>query len=99
MCEHLKDENGQVIGIICGVRAQKKFCACGRVAELLCDWKVGDKKSGTCDKPICRQHALEVGPDKHLCPEHQKAYEAWKRRHPEGMPTEPKQAALFSEVT
>jgi hypothetical protein len=43
-----------------------------------CDWKLG--KGKTCDKYICAQHAQEVAPDKHLCPEHQKAYKAWLDR-------------------
>jgi hypothetical protein len=68
--------------LICGPRQKKRYCACGRPADLLCDWKVKSKKSGTCDLPICAKHAKQVGPDKHLCPQHQKAYEEWLRRHP-----------------
>jgi hypothetical protein len=81
MCEHVKFPDGST-AIICGMRGRKKFCACGRVADLLCDWKVREKKSGTCDAPICPQHAKQVGPDKHLCPLHQKTYDAWLKRHP-----------------
>jgi hypothetical protein len=44
------------------------------------------KKSGTCDGPICKNCALEVAPDKHLCRFHQKAYEQWKKQHPEKLP-------------
>ncbi len=80
MCLKMQFADGTV-GIICGTRQRRKFCACGRAADLLCDWKVREKKSGTCDAPICPQHAKQVGPDKHLCPLHQKAYEDWKRRH------------------
>jgi hypothetical protein len=74
------------VGIICGLRAKRKFCACGRAADLLCDWKVKAHKSGTCDLPICSKHAQQVGLDKHLCPLHQKAWEDWKRRHPGAVP-------------
>jgi hypothetical protein len=81
MCENLKLPDGTV-AILCGMRGRKKFCACGRVADLLCDWKVKDKKNGTCDAPICKLHAKQVGPDKHLCPLHQRAYDAWLKRHP-----------------
>ena len=71
------------VGIVCGGHARTKYCvACGRAADLLCDWKVKDKKSGTCDAPICPKHAQQVGPDKHLCPLHQKSYADWQRRHP-----------------
>ena len=80
-CEHL---NG---AIICGARTKPKYCvSCGRPANLLCDWKVKAKRSGTCDAPICDKHALRVAPDKDLCPEHQKAWEEWKRRHPGFIP-------------
>ena len=84
-CEHLKFPDGST-AIICGLRRSKKFCACGRACEFECDWKVKDRKSGTCDLPICSKHALQVGPDKHLCPLHQKAWEDWKRRHPGAVP-------------
>ena len=80
MCEHVDLGNGNW-AIICGTRHSRKFCACGREAQLLCDWKVKDKRSGTCDRPICREHALQVGPEKHLCQPHQKAYEEWKHKH------------------
>jgi hypothetical protein len=82
MCEHIKLPDGGV-AIICGMRGRRrKFCACGRVCDFECDWKVRERKSGTCDAPICAKHAQQVGPDKHLCPLHQKAYEDWKRRRP-----------------
>ena len=80
-CEHIQLPNGGV-AIICGMRGRRKFCACGRACAFECDWKVREKKSGTCDAPICAQHAKQVGPDKHLCPLHQKAYEGWLKRHP-----------------
>ena len=59
MCLHMKFPDGSS-AIICGTREQQKYCACGRAADLLCDWKVSGNKSGTCDKPICKQHALAV---------------------------------------
>jgi hypothetical protein len=79
--------------IICGRSAPVKFCFCGRPAEALCDWKVRDRKSGSCDAPLCSQHAKCVGGRKHLCPEHDRAYDEWKRRHP------PAQGSLFAEAT
>jgi hypothetical protein len=81
MCRSLQFADG-TFAIACGTRAKPKYCACGRAADLLCDWKVAARKTGTCDLPICPKHALQVGPDKHLCPQHKKAYEEWKRRHP-----------------
>lgn len=41
-------------------------CACGRVADLLCDRETGE--GTTCDAPICAVCALAIGPDRHLCP-------------------------------
>lgn len=79
MCEYLDLGNGN-FAIVCGTRKRTKFCKCGRAADLLCDWKMPEGK--TCDAPICRQHALEVAPDKHLCVFHQHAFEVWKKKHP-----------------
>ena len=90
MCEKLNIDGQSVI--ICRSRGPAKFCFCGRAAEALCDWKVRDRKSGTCDAPLCGQHAKKVGSGKHLCPTHDRAYEDWKRRHP------PAQGSLFLEA-
>lgn len=88
MCLKMQMPDGTV-GIICGTRGRTKHCACGRAADLLCDWKMKEQTisgipvvKGTCDAPICPQHAKQVGPDKHLCPQHQRAYENWLKRHP-----------------
>ena len=88
MCEHIHFPDGGS-AIICGLRSRPRHCACGREAKFLCDWKVPGKKSGTCDRPMCVQHSKEVAPMKHLCREHQAAWEQWKLKHP------PAQASLF----
>jgi hypothetical protein len=88
--EVIKLPNGQAV-IVCRSGA-KQICACGRPAIALCDWKVSEHKSGTCDRPICGLHAKRVAEDKHLCPEHQRHYDQWKRRHP------PAQGSLFQEA-
>jgi hypothetical protein len=49
------------------------------------------KDSGTCDAPICGQHAKQVARGKHLCQRHQVPYELWLKNHP------PAQASLFNE--
>jgi hypothetical protein len=82
MCERLKTPQGGVM-IVCGLRSSTKRCVhCGHEGQFLCDWKItGRLRKRTCDRAICATHALEVAPGKHLCGEHQRAYEDWKRRH------------------
>ena len=79
-------------------RIFQKFCACGRAAQFLCDWKVPSRKSGTCDAPICTYHAKQVAPGKHLCPLHQKHYDDWKKRNPDRKFSAEEQLALFGEA-
>jgi hypothetical protein len=69
------------------------FCACGRLKVSVCDWKVSGKVSGTCDEPLCECHRVQVSPLKFLCPEHERAWIAWQKRHP------PAQASLFTEAS
>lgn len=69
-----------ISGIVCTRGRRVKRCACGSEGTLLCDWKMGPKK--TCDKPICAAHGLKVAEDKHLCPAHQKSYAQWKAQRP-----------------
>lgn len=94
MCKTIQFPDGGV-AIICGARsvAPVKYCACGRAADFLCDWKVPANESGTCDRPICAAHAKQVGPRKHLCPEHQHQWDEWQRKHP------PAQKSLFEEAS
>jgi len=40
---------------------------CCAISMFACDWPVGD---GTCDAPLCVEHAHEVGRDRHYCPRH-----------------------------
>jgi hypothetical protein len=80
VCEHIKLANGTHV-ITCGDRASHRYCElCGREAVALCDWKIPSKESGTCDRPVCSRHSRQVGRGKHLCPEHQDAYERWKAK-------------------
>jgi hypothetical protein len=88
-CERVDLGDGSV-AIICGGRRQKRFCSCGRNAPFLSDWKIQGKRSRTCDRPMCAVHGKEVSPGKHLCLEHQKAWDAWKRaKYADGVKPEP----------
>lgn len=62
---------GNVTAIVCARerRPRPRRCRCGAWAKFLCDH--AKPTGGTCDEPICREHALEVGEDKHLCRRHQ----------------------------
>ncbi len=51
--------------IVCTSRRRQR-CACGRVATLLCDWKVPAKRSAT-----------SPAPDKDLWARHAIAFEGW----------------------
>lgn len=53
-------------------------CKCGERATLLCDWKVPERKSGTCDAGICARCATSPAPEKDLCPAHAQAYVRWQ---------------------
>ena len=41
---------------------------CGRVADNLCDFPVGNGK--TCDMLLCDDHSHPIAEDRHLCPIH-----------------------------
>lgn len=43
---------------------------CCAMSSRQCDAPVGD---GTCDMPLCEEHATRVGPDRDLCPKHAEA--------------------------
>ena len=53
-------------------------CKCGRRATLLCDWKMPEKKSGTCDAPLCAGCSTKPAPGKDLCAKHAADYAYWK---------------------
>lgn len=40
---------------------------CMAMSAFLCDWPVD---GGTCDAPLCEEHAHQVAADRHYCPRH-----------------------------
>ena len=63
------------IAILCGPRAKAKPCSvpeCRRPGAFLCDHPVTGRKTGTCDAPLCVQHATRTAYEKDLCPAHSK---------------------------
>jgi hypothetical protein len=84
-CETVKLPGGGA-AIVCS-RSRKRPYRCGfctLAGGLQCDWKLGATK--TCDALICPEHALEVAPDKHLCPVHQEDYKEWKAARAKKVP-------------
>jgi hypothetical protein len=45
-----------------------KKALCLGIGAFLCDHRMDDGK--TCDRPLCDAHAMQVGPNRHLCHEH-----------------------------
>lgn len=77
-CEVIRGPDGKLVAVLCGVRRSRHKCrSCGQTSMYQCDWKLsGPKKGKTCDAHICGSCAREVGPDKHLCPPHQRVWDA-----------------------
>ena len=69
--------------IVCGSkpwpRSKVRCLSCGKPGDLLCDWKVPGRKTGTCDKPICTRCTTSPAPEKDLCPEHAAAWADWQK--------------------
>ena len=85
-CEHVPVPGGG-FAIVCGRFPRRQRCNCGAPATLFCDWILREgeqprsKKSKTCDAPLCANCTLSPAPEKDLCPEHARAFEAWKAAH------------------
>lgn len=66
--------------IVCGSHRYDRCVVCGARATQLCDWKMPDSPTGTCDLAVCTQHRYSPAPEKDLCPEHAAA---WSKRQGE----------------
>jgi hypothetical protein len=75
-CERVVLPGGQA-AIVCS-SGRRNRCACGRPETLLCDWKVAERRSGTCDASICDRCSTSPVPGKDLCPAHAEALAEWK---------------------
>lgn len=68
---------GGGIAIVCGPRPRRRAplrcCVCN-VSEPLATMKLCDgpaiRGPGTCDAPVCVEHACHVEPDSDYCPRH-----------------------------
>lgn len=76
-CNTVKLPTGET-AIVCTSRRRQR-CACGRPATKLCDWKVKERASGTCDRPLCSACTHVPAPDKDLCPRHAAEWRSRRR--------------------
>lgn len=72
--------------IVCTRERRRGCIECGAPADKLCDWKVPERRSGTCDAPLCSRCATSPAPEKDLCPAHARAYQAWLARQVSSKP-------------
>lgn len=84
-CERVPIPGGGA-AIVCSSGRRRRCTCCGKSAPFLCDWKVPSRRSGTCDAPICADHAAVPAAGKHLCPTHTEAYAAWQAAQATRMP-------------
>lgn len=71
-CHHVSLPGGGS-AIVCTSERAKR-CPCGQRETLLCDWKMPNKRSGTCDAPLCPACTTSPAPDKDLCAKHATAW-------------------------
>lgn len=64
--------NGNVVHVLLTVPGCR-FCR--RCAEFECDWPNPKRKSGTCDRKLCRFCAVHIAGGKQHCPDHQEESE------------------------
>lgn len=81
-CSHVKLPGG-LSAIVC-TSGRRQRCACGQLSTRLCDWKVPEKASGTCDRPLCATCTHVPAPDKDLCPAHAAEWKARSTNQQEG---------------
>ena len=70
-CSYVRLYASDFEGWFCG-RTRIPVCSapgCVREGVVLCDGHAQGRRR-TCDKPLCLEHATEIAPDHHLCPEH-----------------------------
>lgn len=75
-CEHVALPGGGTT-IVCS-RIRRRRCKCGRPADLLCDWRMPKKRSGTCDAAICSMCTTSPASGKDLCLKHAVEFDARK---------------------
>ena len=71
-CEDRVMEDGTRM-ILChsGKRPKEKCYVCGKPAPYLCDYVLEfGLENPTCDRPMCAEHRVKIGPNIDYCKEH-----------------------------
>lgn len=66
-CEIIKLPEGGTAIVCMGGKRPVRCHFCGRTHTKLCDYPRGQ---GTCDLPLCDEHARSVGPNRDYCFNH-----------------------------
>lgn len=71
-CEPFELPHGTAIVCNRGRRRLAKCSICGKPCsgEYLCDYPTPDRKSGTCDRPLCSSCRVSVRREVDVCPDH-----------------------------
>lgn len=69
-CYWVKLPGGGMAHINAGRGRAKRCSYCPNASVVLCDAPNPMLPGKTCDRPCCRAHAKNVGPDKDLCRDH-----------------------------
>ena len=91
-CVPFRSKDGLVTGFMCGPRPRRKPCqvfwkdgrVCERPGDFQCDGQKPDGK--TCDRHVCKEHALHVGHNRDLCPSCARENKPEPARDPATMP-------------
>jgi hypothetical protein len=68
--EWIRMPDGGVAHLYSETRRKRCVHCHDRWSTTLCDYPDPSRKSGTCDRPLCRQCAVPMGPNLDYCPHH-----------------------------
>lgn len=78
VCDVFKNKDGQIIWM-CGRELEPAIrCSikdCHAIAEKLCDFPLGQEL--TCDRKLCKTHAVAIAYEMDYCPTHKAMYDKY----------------------
>lgn len=69
MTVHIKMSGKAPAQCVAPIDLDGKRVRCCGISAFLCDHEMDS--GGTCDAPLCAEHATQVGRNRHLCPRHE----------------------------